>query len=102
MPVKHQQPLRTRPRSIRQSVTIPAALAIEVKRVAKKRRLTVSRALVSLAERGIRAEQDQKENLKASYARFLKERSPHKKDEAGKDLIRAIFGDEAIAEDSLF
>jgi hypothetical protein len=94
MPVKQS-------RSIRQSVTIPASLAAEVKRVAKEQHLTVSRALVSLAERGVQAEQDKKEKLKTSYQRFLKERNPSKKDEAGRDLIRAIFGDNAIAEDSL-
>ena|SRR5437764_15273013 len=87
--------------SIRQSVTIPAPLAAEVRRVAKERRLTISRAIVNLAERGVRAELEAKKNLKASYERFLNEREPSKKDTAGKDLIRAIFGKEAIAEDSV-
>jgi len=73
-----------------------------VRRVAKERQLTISRALVTLAERGVRAEQDEKKSLKASYQRFLEERDPTKKDEAGSDLIRSIFGDEAIAEDSVF
>jgi len=44
--------------AIRQSVSIPAPLAIEVRRVARERHLTVSRALVTLAERGVRAEQE--------------------------------------------
>ena len=94
-------PVQRKSRSIRQSVTIPAALAVEVKRVAKQQRLTVSRALVSLAERGVQAEQDKKEKLKESFERFLNERSPNKKDAAGRDLIRAVFGDNAIAEDSV-
>jgi hypothetical protein len=91
-------PVQRKSRSIRQSVTIPAALAAEVKRVAKQQRLTVSRALVSLAERGVQAERDKNEKLKMSYQQFLKERNPNKKDAAGKDLIRAIFGDNAIAD----
>jgi len=66
--------------------------------VAKQQRLTVSRALVSLAERGVQAERDKNEKLKMSYQQFLKERNPNKKDAAGKDLIRAIFGDNAIAD----
>ena len=36
-------------------MTIPAALVAQVRRVAKERNLTMSRALVSLAERGVRA-----------------------------------------------
>ena len=85
-------------RTLRQSVSIPAPLAAEVRRVAKERRLTISRALVTLAERGVQAELDAKQNLKNTYRTFLEEREPSKKDEAGRDLIRAIFGKNAIAE----
>ena len=52
-----------------------------------------------MAERGVQAEREARENLKAAYRRFLEEQEPSKKDVAGKDLIRAIFGTEAIAED---
>lgn len=52
-----------------------------------------------MAERGVQAEREAKENLRAAYRRFLKEQEPSKKEEAGKDLIRAIFGTDAIAED---
>lgn len=44
---------------------------------------------------------DAKENLKTAYRRFLKEKEPSKKEEAGQELIRAIFGKDAIAEDPL-
>jgi hypothetical protein len=40
-------------------------------------------------------------NLGATYRRFMAEGDPERKNEAGKDLIRAIFGKDAIAEDSL-
>jgi len=69
--------------------------------VAEDRKLTMSRAIVVLAERGVRAELDARENLKATYRRFMKEQEPARKEEAGKDLIRAIFGKGAIAEDTL-
>lgn len=92
---------RLKTRALRQSVSIPAPLAVEVRRVARERHLTVSRALVTLAERGIRAEREARENLRTTYARFLKEREPEKKDEAGRDLIRAVFGKDAIAEDPI-
>lgn len=88
-------------RSVRQSVTIPGALAAEVRRVAKQRHVTMSRALVDLAERGVRAEADAREQLQLAYRRFLDESEATRKNEAGRDLIRAIFGKDSIAEDSI-
>ena len=85
-------------KALRQSVSIPAPLAAEVRRVAKERRLTMSRALVTLAERGVRAEEDAKRDLRTAYRRFLKEQEPSKKEEAGRDLIRAVFGRSNAAE----
>ncbi|MBY0505447.1 MAG: hypothetical protein K2X03_16155 [Bryobacteraceae bacterium] len=89
------------PKSVRQSVTIPATLISAVRRTAKEQHVTMSRALVALAERGVRAEAEAKELLKSSYDRFLAENDPARKNDAGKDLIRAIFGKDAIAEDSI-
>ena len=37
--------------------------------------------------------------LEAAYQRFMNEQEPIRKEEAGKDLIRAIFGKDALAED---
>jgi hypothetical protein len=88
---------RTKP--VRQSVTIPASLVGEVRRVAKERKVTLGRALVSLAEQGIRADSEAKEKLKAAYDRFMKERKPGPESEAGRDLVRAIFGADAITAD---
>ena len=96
--------LKTRTRtasSVRQSVTIPARLAIEVERVAKKKHLTMSRALVELAQRGVEAEAAARDELNATYRRFMSEADPERKDEAGKELIRAVFGKDALAEDSI-
>ena len=87
--------------SVRQSVTIPATLISEVRRVAKARHVTMSRVLVALAERGVCAEAEAKEQLKAAYNRFLAENDPSRKNEAGRELIRTIFGKDAIAEDSI-
>ncbi len=89
-------------RSVRQSVTIPATLAADVRRVAKERHVTMSRALVVLAERGVRAEAEAKQQLKTAYRNFVEEAEPGRKNEAGRDLIRAIFGKDSIAEDSVF
>jgi hypothetical protein len=65
--------------SVRQSVTIPAQLAVEVERVARKKHLTMSRALVVLAQRGVEAEAEARVNLGATYRRFMAEADPDKR-----------------------
>jgi len=86
---------------VRQSVTMPARLAREVRRVAKERNMTLSRALVTLAERGVEAESAARARLATAYEQFLVAGDPGKKNEAGEELIRAIFGSGAIAEDPI-
>jgi hypothetical protein len=81
---------------------MPATLAVDVRRVAKERHVTVSRALVALAERGLRAEMEAKQQLRAAYRNFVEASEPEVKNEAGRDLIRAVFGNNSIAEDSVF
>jgi hypothetical protein len=83
-------------------VTIPATLAAQVRRVAKERHMTMSRALVILAERGVRAEAEAKQQLKTAYRNFVEESEIERKNEAGRELIRAIFGKDSVAEDSVF
>ena len=90
-----------RARAVRQSVTLPAGVATEVRKIARRRRMTMSRALVTLAERGIQADKEARRQLKIAYDRFIKEHEPARKNEAGKTLIRAIFGKDALAEDPL-
>ena len=79
------------PQSIRQSVTIPAQLAFEIRRVAKERKITMSRALVTLAEQAVEAEAAAKGRLSAVYEEFMREGDPAKRDKAGRNLIKAIF-----------
>lgn len=80
---------------------MPATLAADVRRVAKERHVTMSRALVDLAERGVRAEAEAKQQLKSAYRSFIEEAEPERKNEAGRELIRAIFGTDSIAKDSI-
>ncbi len=61
----------------------------------------MSRALVELAQRGVEAEAEARASLNATYRRFMSEADADRKNEAGKDLIRAVFGKDAIAEDPL-
>jgi hypothetical protein len=43
---------------------------------------------------------DSKKDLNAAYTHFMSEQDPARKDEAGKLLVRTIFGADAIAEGS--
>ena len=101
VPTRSKSSARGARASVRQSVTIPAQLAREVRRVAKERNVTMSRALVTLAERGVEAEAAARARLTGAYEKFMGEGDPARKSEAGTDLIRAIFGRDAIAEDPL-
>lgn len=85
--------------AVRLNVTVPVALFGEVRRIAKEQRLSISGALVALAERGLRAEAE--EQLRAGHKQFLAERDPALKDKAGRDLICTIFGTDAVVEDSV-
>ena len=60
--------------------------------------VTVNRDLVTLVEN---VETAARANLTTAYERFMAEHDPAKKSEVGEDLIRAIFGSVAIAEDPL-
>ncbi len=101
MHTQRKSPAKKPSRSVRQSVTIPAQLAREVRRVAKERKVTMSRALVTLAEQGVEAEAAAKAKLATAYERFMATEDPNKKSEVGKELIQAIFGRAAIAKDPL-
>ena len=59
----------------------------------------MSRTLVDSAERGVRAEA--KLQLNSAHRTFIDETEPSRKNEAGRDLIRAIFGKDSIADDSI-
>lgn len=45
-----------------------------------------------------RDEEESHANLKLSYRRFMEEADVARKEDAGKDLIRAVFGEDAIAD----
>jgi len=59
----------------------------------------MSRALVTLAEQGVEAQAAQRVKLAAAYQQFMNADDLTAKNEAGQELIQAIFGKAAIAED---
>jgi len=80
------------PKQIRRSVTLPAQIAQQVDRLAKRRRLSDNRVLVELIEQGIAAE-EQKENEFFELAeRFRSSKDPNEVKKLGDELGRFVFG----------
>ena len=79
--------------------TTPAHSCCSQSMPAKSKAPTESRALVGGEERGVHAEVEAKQNLKAACRDFVDEAEPERKNEAGRDLIRATFGKDSIARD---
>jgi len=73
-------------------VSIPAPLAAAVRRVAKERQLTLSRAIVTLVEPGVRAERDAKASLNKAYRDFLAAKEPSKKKQSRQKPDPAASG----------
>ena len=83
----------TTKRQVRRSVTLPAQIAQQVERLARRRRLSDNRILVELIEQGIAAE---KQKEKAFFELADKFRSSENPDEAkrlGDELGRFVFGE---------
>lgn len=95
------KPTGRRVGSVRRSVTIPEQLGLEVRCVADERQLTLSRALVALVERGVEAEAAARARVDSTYETFMSETDSAKRDEAEGERIRAIFGEDSVADDPL-
>ena len=65
--------------------------------LAAKRGLPCEEFLRDLVHEALNAELQRDEQLEASHSRFIEENDPVQKSEAGSDLIRTIFGYDALA-----
>lgn len=79
-------------KQVRRSVTLPAQVAQQVERLAKRRRLSDNSVLVELIEQGIAAEK-QKENAFFGLAeRFRSSKDAAEAKRLGDELGRFVFG----------
>jgi ribosomal protein L1 len=84
--------MATREKTVRQSVTLPAKVAAQVRTIAKRHRLSASRTLVELLEEGIESRK-QKENAFFELAkRFRAAVDPDEVSRLGDQLGRMMFG----------
>jgi len=79
-------------RTVRQSVTLPAKTAAQVRTLAKTRRLSSNRMLVELIENGIEAEQRKQQEFFQLAEKFRNAEDPEEAKRLGDELGRMVFG----------
>ena len=80
------------PKTVRQSVSLPAKLASQVRTMAKSKRLSATRMLVELIENGIEAEKRKQQEFFDLAERFRNESNPDAAKRLGDELGRMVFG----------
>ncbi len=79
-------------KTVRQSVSLPANVAAQVRRLAKSRRLSANRMMVELIENGIEAEKRKQEEFFDLAERFRNTTDPDDAKRLGDQLGRMVFG----------
>ena len=89
----HNGAVKAESKSVRQSVTLPAKTAAQVRSLAKTRKLSSNRMLVELIENGIEAEKRKQEEFFKLAERFRSATDPKEAERLGDELGRMVFGD---------
>ncbi len=89
----HTDAVKSQNKAIRQSVTLPAKTAAQVRNLAKTRRLSSNRMLVELIENGIEAEKRKQQEFFELAERFRNATDPEEAKRLGDALGRMVFGD---------
>jgi hypothetical protein len=79
-------------KTVRQSVSLPAKIAAQVRTLAKNRRLSSNRMLVELIENGIEAEKRKQQEFFELAERFRNATDPKEAERLGAELGRMDFG----------
>jgi hypothetical protein len=79
-------------RAVRQSVTLPAKVARQVRTMAKSHRLSASRMLVELVEEGIEARKRKEKEFFELAERFRAATDPNEAERLGDQLGHMVFG----------
>ena len=80
-------------KAVRQSVSLPANLAAQVRTMARIRRLSANRMLVELIENGIEAEKQKQQEFFDLAERFRSAKDPKEVKRLGDQMGRMVFGD---------
>ena len=82
-----------RSKSVRQSVSLPASVAAQVRNLARTRKLSSNRMLVELIENGIESEKRKQQEFFKLAERFRNATDPEEAKRLGDELGRMVFGD---------
>ena len=85
--------MQTERKAVRQSVSLPASVASQVRNMAKSRRLSANRMLVELIENGIEAEKRKQQEFFDLAERFRAATDPEDVKRLGDEMGRMILGD---------
>jgi EAL domain-containing protein (putative c-di-GMP-specific phosphodiesterase class I) len=88
----HNGVMRTANKTVRQSVSLPANLAAQVRNIAKSRRLSTNRVLLELIENGMNAEQRKQQEFFDLAERFRCATDPEEVARLGDQMGRMVFG----------
>jgi hypothetical protein len=80
-------------KQVRRSVTLPAQVAQQVERIAKRRRLSDNRVLVELIEEGIEARRQKEKTFFDLAEKFRAADDPDQVKRLGSELGRMVFGE---------
>jgi len=81
-----------REKSVRQSVTLPAKVANQVRSLAKRRRVSANRILVELVEDGIELQKQKEKAFFDLAERFRSAADPKEVERFGEELGQMMFG----------
>lgn len=90
--VVHNGVMRMANKTIRQSISLPANMAAQVRSMAKTRRLSANRMLVELIEDGMEAQKRKQQQFFDLAERFRSATDPEEAKRLGDDLGRMVFG----------
>ncbi len=88
----HNAVMSTTNKTVRQSVSLPAKIAAQVRNLAKTRKLSSNRILVELIENGIEAEKRKHQEFLELAERFRNADDPEEAKRLGHELGRMVFG----------
>lgn len=79
-------------KAVRQSVTLPAKVAAQVRSMAKSRRVSSNRMLVELVENGIAADKRKQQEFFELAKRFRNATHPEEVKRLGDQMGQMVFG----------
>jgi len=88
----HNGVMASKEKNVRQSVTLPAKIATQIRSMAKRRGLSANRMLIELVEEGIVAKKEKEKAFYELAERFRAADDPKEVERLGEELGQMVFG----------